>query len=84
MASAPRPAQQASKVARVAVAPKNGGALLQKRRSAWCAARPSVVMRHALYFRFRDTGIEILDAISRLGDATVLRQVILEGVGPTT
>jgi len=27
--------------------------------------------------------IEILDAIRRLGDSAVLRQVILEGVGPT-
>jgi len=31
----------------------------------------------------RLAGIEILDAISRLGDPAVLRQVILEGVGPT-
>jgi len=30
----------------------------------------------------RLAGIEILDAISRLGDPEVLRQVILEGVGP--
>ena len=27
-------------------------------------------------------GIEILDAVRRLGDPGVLRQVILEGVGP--
>jgi uncharacterized protein YuzE len=31
----------------------------------------------------RLAGIEILDAISRLGDPGVLRQVILEGVGPS-
>ena len=31
----------------------------------------------------RLAGIEILDAIRRLGDPAVLRQVILEGVGPT-
>jgi hypothetical protein len=31
----------------------------------------------------RLAGIEILDAISRLGDPRVLRQVILEGVGPS-
>lgn len=30
----------------------------------------------------RVAGIEILDAIRRLGDPSVLRQVILEGVGP--
>ena len=30
----------------------------------------------------RLAGIEILDAIRRLGDPAVLRQVILEGVGP--
>jgi uncharacterized protein YuzE len=30
----------------------------------------------------RLAGIEILDAITRLGDPAVLRQVILEGVGP--
>jgi len=29
-------------------------------------------------------GIEILDAIKRFGDPDALRQVILEGVGPTT
>ena len=28
-------------------------------------------------------GIEILDAIKRFGDPDALRQVILEGVGPT-
>jgi uncharacterized protein YuzE len=31
----------------------------------------------------RLAGIEILDAITRLGDPAILRQVILEGVGPT-
>jgi hypothetical protein len=31
----------------------------------------------------RLAGIEILDAIRRLGDPSVLRQVILEGVGPS-
>ena len=30
----------------------------------------------------RLAGIEILDAIKRVGDPAVLRQVILEGVGP--
>ena len=30
----------------------------------------------------RLAGIEILDAIRRLGDPAVLRQVILEGIGP--
>lgn len=50
----------------------------------------------ALYFRFRDAtvttkhlgegiaalaGIEILDAIRRPGDPSVLQQVILEGIG---
>ncbi len=30
----------------------------------------------------RLAGIEILDAVRRLGDPAVLRQVILEGVGP--
>ena len=30
----------------------------------------------------RLAGIEILDAIRRLGDPTVLQKVILEGVGP--
>ncbi len=29
-------------------------------------------------------GIEILDAIRRFGEADTLRQVILEGIGPTT
>jgi hypothetical protein len=40
----------------------------------------------ALYFRFRETTVTTkhLDAIRRLGDPAVLRQVILEGVGPTT
>jgi uncharacterized protein YuzE len=28
-------------------------------------------------------GLEVLDAAKRLGGASVLRQVILEGVGPT-
>lgn len=32
----------------------------------------------------RLSGIEILDAIQRFGDADTLRHVILEGVGPTT
>ena len=47
----------------------------------------------ALYFPFREiaadydadgrlAGIEILDAVSRLEDPAVLRQVVLEGVGP--
>ena len=31
----------------------------------------------------RLAGIEILDAVRRLGDPGVLRQVILEGIGPT-
>jgi hypothetical protein len=31
----------------------------------------------------REAGIEILDAVRRLGDPAVLRQVILDGVGPT-
>ncbi|MBI1928610.1 DUF2283 domain-containing protein [Candidatus Poribacteria bacterium] len=28
-------------------------------------------------------GLEILDVVKRLGDATVFRQVILEGLGPS-
>ena len=31
----------------------------------------------------RLTGIEILDAVQRFGEADTLRQVILEGIGPT-
>ncbi len=31
----------------------------------------------------RLAGIEILDALKRFGDAQTLRQVVLEGVGPT-
>jgi uncharacterized protein YuzE len=31
----------------------------------------------------RLAGIEILEAVRRLGDPAVLRQVILDGVGPT-
>ena len=30
----------------------------------------------------RLVGLEILDAVKRLGDANVFRQVILEGLGP--
>ena len=32
----------------------------------------------------RLAGIEILDAVRRFGEADTLRQVILEGIGPTT
>lgn len=31
----------------------------------------------------RLAGIEVLDAMKRFGDADTLRQVVLEGVGPT-
>ncbi len=31
----------------------------------------------------RLAGIEILDALKRFGDAQTLRQVVLEGIGPT-
>jgi YD repeat-containing protein len=31
----------------------------------------------------RLAGIEILDALKRFGDAETLRQVVLEGIGPT-
>lgn len=31
----------------------------------------------------RLAGIEILDALKRFGDADTLRQVVLEGIGPT-